>query len=157
MLCLLVACLRPPCLGAVGARFLAKFVTGPKTELSAVNRTIALWKDRPFLPGVFFLEDDIPTLQGSAPRKVVPKRSFSPWVRSPPAPGRTSTRRHTALRSSSPITKSVLVQGLAQDNLSNGPPQAPENQVLRHFPASAVAWRAPERGPEDANLACPFD
>ena len=66
---LLCCCFRfpSPFRTAGQARFPRKFITGPRTKLSAVERTLALWKDRP-LPSSFF---SIRSCQGG-PQRALP-------------------------------------------------------------------------------------
>ena len=52
-----------------------------------VKETQARWKDRPNVPGAFFVEGDIPSLEGSNPRKVVQKQPISPRGRGAVVPG----------------------------------------------------------------------
>ena len=58
-----------------------------KTEIGLVQETQARWKDRPNVPGGFFFEGDIPSLEGSNSRKVIQKQPISPRGRVAVAPG----------------------------------------------------------------------
>ena len=57
-----------------------KNAQGIKTGIKMVTQTIARWKDRPLLSGVFSFEGGILILEGSDPGKVVQKLPISPWV-----------------------------------------------------------------------------
>ena len=59
----------------------------PRTGTGLVQETQAHWKARPNVSGGFFVEGDIPGLEGSDPRKVVQKHPISPRGRLPLAPG----------------------------------------------------------------------
>ena len=59
----------------------------PRTEMGLVKETQARWKDHPDVPGDFFVEGDIPSLEGSNSRKVVQKQPISPRGRGAVVPG----------------------------------------------------------------------